>query len=62
MYDNDISEKSLDERIRELELKKLDVKQKIEDVLAEISDKSGVKSLKKRKYAVGFAPNDWKDE
>ena len=53
---------SLDARIRELELKKLEVKQSIEELLSEIADESGIKSLKNRKYDVGFAPNDWSEE
>ena len=52
----------LDEMIRGLELRKLDVKQKIEDVISEISMESGIKNIKNRKYDVGFAPNDWSEE
>ena len=52
----------LDARIRELELRKLDVKQKIEEAISEIAKESGIKSIKNRKYDVGFAPNDWSDE
>ena len=52
----------LDEKIRELELRKLDLKQKIEDVISGISAESGIKSIKNRKYDVGFAPNDWSEE
>ena len=52
----------LDEKIRELELRKLDLKQKIEDVISGISMESGIKSIKNRKYDVGFAPNDWSEE
>ena len=52
----------LDEMIRELELRKLDVKQKIEEKLREIAAESGVRSVGNRKYDVGFAPNDWSEE
>lgn len=52
----------IDEKIRELELKKLEVKQKIEEVLSEIAEESGIKSIKNRKYDVGLAPNDWSEE
>lgn len=52
----------LDARIRELELKKLDVKQRIEGILSEIALESGIKSIGNRKYDVGFAPNDWSEE
>ena len=62
MRSTDIKAMQLDERIRELELAKLDVKKEIEEVLSELADESGVKCLKKRKYDVGFAPNDWSEE
>ena len=52
----------LDERIRELELRKLDVKQKIEEAISEIAGESGIRGIKNRRYDVGFAPNDWSDE
>ena len=52
----------LDVKIRELEMKKLEVKEKIESLLFELAEESGVKGLKKRKYEVGFAPNDWSEE
>lgn len=52
----------INEKIRELELRKLDVKQKIEEAISEIAEESGIKSIKNRKYDVGFAPNDWSDE
>ena len=52
----------IDEKIRELELKKLEVKQKIEEVLSEIAEERGIKSIKNRKYDVGLAPNDWSEE
>lgn len=52
----------INEKIRELELRKLDVKQKIEEAISEIAKESGIKSIKNRKYDVGFAPNDWSDE
>lgn len=58
----DLDVRLLDARIRELELQKLDVKQRIEDTLTEIARESGIKSLKNRKYDVGFAPNDWSEE
>ena len=62
MRSTDIKAMQLDEKIRELELAKLDVKREIEAVLSELADESGVKGLKKRKYDVGFAPNDWSEE
>lgn len=52
----------INEKIRELELRKLEVKQKIEEAISEIAEESGIKSIKNRKYDVGFAPNDWSDE
>ena len=52
----------IDAKIRELELRKLEIKQKIEEVISEIAEESGIKSIKNRKYDVGFAPNDWSDE
>ena len=54
--------KSLDARIRELELEKLKLKEKIEDLLAVMAEESGVRSIKKRKFDVGYAPNDWIEE
>lgn len=62
MRSTDIKAMQLDEKIRELELARLDVKREIEAVLSELADESGVKGLKKRKYDVGFAPNDWSEE
>ncbi len=53
---------ALDERIRELEMKKLEVKERIESLLVELAEESGVAGLKKRKYEVGYAPNDWSEE
>lgn len=58
----DARESSIDERIRGLEEEKLAVKEKIEELLVELSGISGKKSLKKRKYEVGYAPNDWAEE
>lgn len=58
----DLDDELLEARIRELEIRKLDVKQRIEDTLSEIAKESGIKSLKNRKYDVGFAPNDWSEE
>ncbi len=52
----------LDAKIRELELRKLEVKQRIEDTLSEIALESGIKCIGNRKYDVGFAPNDWSEE
>ena len=52
----------IDAKIRELELRKLEIKQKIEEVISEIAEESGIKSIKNRKYDVGLAPNDWSEE
>lgn len=53
---------SLDESIAALEREKLLVKERIEELMAEIAAESGVNALKRRRYDVGYAPNDWSDE
>ena len=53
---------SLDEKIAALEREKLLVKERIEELMAEIAAESGITALKRRRYDVGYAPNDWSDE
>ena len=47
---------------RSLEQKKLAKKREIEKLMADFAKESGEKSYKARKYKVGEAPNDWKEE
>lgn len=46
----------------ELESEKMQVKREIEKIMKEYAKVSGIKSLKKRPYKVGKAPNDWAGE
>ena len=50
---------SVRKQIAELEREKLEIKRRIEEIMAVMAKESGVASLKKRKYEVGAAPNDW---
>lgn len=50
---------SVRKQIAELEREKLEIKRRIEEIMAVMAKESGVASLKKRKYEVGTAPNDW---
>ena len=52
---------TLEEEIAELERRKLQIKEQIEALMIEIADESGRAALKRRKYDVGYAPNDWSD-
>lgn len=61
MADKKISKKELaaiDERIAELEREKLEVKKRIEALMAAIAHEARIDSLTNRKYEVGDAPND----
>ena len=49
---------SVDKRITDLEKRRLEIKAKIEALMAEFAEETGTVSLKKRKYDVGCAPND----
>ena len=53
---------SIEGRIIALEREKLLVKERIEDLMVEMANESGISYLKKRKYSVGYAPNDWSEE
>lgn len=53
---------SIKERIAALEREKLAVKEQIEALMAEMAAECGKASLKKRRYDVGYAPNDWSDD
>ena len=50
---------SVRKKIAELEREKLEIKRQIEELMAVMAKDSGDSSLKKRKYEVGSAPNDW---
>ena len=50
---------SVSSRIAELEREKLEVKRQIEQIMQEMADEVGKKTLKRAKYKVGEAPNDW---
>ena len=47
---------------RALEQRKLAKKKEIEKLMADFAKESGEKSYKERKYKVGDAPNDWREE
>lgn len=53
---------SIEGRIIALEREKLLVKERIEALMVEMANESGISYLKKRKYSVGYAPNDWSEE
>ena len=53
---------SIEGRIIALEREKLLVKERIENLMVEMANESGISYLKKRKYSVGYAPNDWSEE
>ena len=53
---------SIEGRIIALEREKLLVKECIEALMVEMANESGISYLKKRKYSVGYAPNDWSEE
>ena len=61
MADEKISKKELvaiDARIAELERDKLEIKKRIEALMAEMANETRIDSLMNRRYAVGSAPND----
>lgn len=53
---------SIEGQIIALEREKLLVKERIENLMVEMANESGISYLKKRKYSVGYAPNDWSEE
>ena len=59
---NTDNEQSVGELISALEREKLLVKERIEALMVEMANESGSTYLKKRKYSVGYAPNDWSEE
>ena len=61
MADKRMSEKELaeiEERIAELECEKLEIKKRIEALMAEMANETRIDSLMDRRYEVGSAPND----
>ena len=61
MADKRMSEKELaeiEERIAELECEKLEIKKRIEALMAEMANETRIDSLMDRRYEVGAAPND----
>lgn len=56
------SDVALSEQIADLERRKLAVKERIEQLMVEMADESGLSSLKKRRFDVGYAPNDWSED
>ena len=61
MADKKRNEKELaeiEERIAELERDKLEIKKRIEALMAEMANETRIDSLMNRRYAVGSAPND----
>ncbi len=53
------SVRSREARIEELERAKMSIKCQMEDVMKRYAKLTGLSSLKKRKYKLGSAPNDW---
>ena len=53
---------SLSERIADLERRKLAVKERIEQLMVEMAEESGLSALRNRRYDVGYAPNDWSED
>lgn len=49
---------AIEKRIAELECEKLEIKMRIEALMAEMANETRIDSLKDRKYEVGTAPND----
>ena len=47
---------------RVLERRRLAVQRELEEAMEEYANVTGYKQLKARKYKVGTAPNDWREE
>ena len=46
-------------RIDEIEQEKMELKEEMEKIMKEYAKITGYKALKRRRYKLGEAPNDW---
>lgn len=47
---------------RELEQKKLGIKKEMEGIMFEYAKITGFRKLRARRFRIGFAPNDWRED
>ena len=50
------------EEARDLENKKLGIKKEMESIMVEYSKITGFKKLRARRFRIGLAPNDWRED
>lgn len=60
--ENEFRQKTKTDLILELENERLEISQQIEKLARQYSRESGIKKLARRRFKIGKAPNDWKDE